>query len=202
VCLLVSGGHTEIVAAHDAEQRVSLGRTRDDAAGECFDKSARLLGLPYPGGPHIDRLAAHGAADAVRLPRAWLGDSLDFSFSGLKTAVARFVEQHGGAVPVEDLAAALQAAIVEVLVRKTIGAARQTGFQTIVVAGGVAANRGLAAAMRTACDEAGMRCVVPDAGLCTDNAAMIAAAGTLSLLRGEDDGMALDTWATEPLAAA
>jgi N6-L-threonylcarbamoyladenine synthase len=202
LCLLVSGGHTELLDVRGVERAQVLGRTRDDAAGECFDKSARLLGLPYPGGPHIDRLAAQGDSGRVAFPRAWLGDSLDFSFSGLKTAVLRFVEADRGRTETEHVAAGLQAAIVEVLVRKTMNAARRIGAGRIVVAGGVAANRGLAEAMGAACAREGLDLVIPPPLLCTDNAAMIAAAGFERLSRGQSDGLDLDTFASAPLRDA
>ncbi len=199
ICLIVSGGHTEILALRGDGARESLGRTRDDAAGECFDKCARLMGLPYPGGPNIDRLAANGDPSRIAFPRAWLGDSLDFSFSGLKTAVRNFLTQDEGRTSVEDVAASLQSAIVDVLVKKTVRAARQAGMNTVTVGGGVAANRGLKAAMQTACDAAGLRLVIPTPELCTDNAAMIAAAAYPRLSRGDSDSLSFDTFATEPL---
>jgi N6-L-threonylcarbamoyladenine synthase len=199
--LIVSGGHTEIVRMDGHGQYTLLGRTRDDAAGEAFDKGARLLGLPYPGGPNVDRLAAQGDPTRVAFPRAWLGDSLDFSFSGLKTAVRNFVARDAGQTPVPDVAASFQAAIVEVLTEKLRRAARQTGIQTLCVAGGVAANRGLKTAMQAMAAAEGLRLVQPTPLLCTDNAAMIAAAGTFRLQTAAPDDLAFDTYATAPLAS-
>lgn len=201
LCLLVSGGHTELVWATGHGEWVSLGSTLDDAAGECFDKCARLMGLPYPGGPHIDRLAAQGDPHSVPFPRAWLGDTLDFSFSGLKTAVARYLAGSHTA-KIEDIAASLQAAIVEVLVTKTMQAVRRVGARRVVVAGGVAANRGLAEAMKAACSHENLLLTIPPPELCTDNAAMIAAAALPRFERCDTDAMDFDTLAVDPLAPA
>lgn len=201
LCLVVSGGHTELIWVQDADRAYVVGRTKDDAAGECFDKSARLLGLPYPGGPALERLASGGDPGAVRFPRAWLGDTLDFSFSGLKTAVARFVAEDRGQTPLPDVAASLQQAIIDVLVQKTLLAAERLSARAVALGGGVAANSALKRAMQVACEERGIACVVPPAELCTDNAAMIAAAAWHRLERGESDGMELDALATEYLPA-
>ena len=204
VCLVASGGHSEIFLVRGHSNYEILGRTRDDAAGEAFDKSARLLGLPYPGGVTIDRLAREQRGDpkAVPLPRAQLGpDSLDFSFSGLKTAVLN--ARHDAklaAVSVPDWAASVQEAIVEVLVTKTLRAAHRHGVDHVLLAGGVAANSRLQAAMREACTRERLRLTVPPPRLCTDNAAMIACAGFYHLQAGKLDGLDIDTLASERLA--
>ncbi|MBI3079391.1 MAG: tRNA (adenosine(37)-N6)-threonylcarbamoyltransferase complex transferase subunit TsaD [Deltaproteobacteria bacterium] len=199
---VVSGGHTSLYVARDVGLYACLGRTRDDAAGEAFDKVAKLLGLGYPGGMLIDRLAERGDPQAYRFPRALLSDpdSLDFSFSGLKTAVAHLVAPCGvreGEVP--DLAASVQEAIVDVLVTKAVRAARLSGLRDLVVAGGVSANRRLRTRLQEAAAAEGLALHIPSPGLCTDNAAMIAAAGTLHLARGERSDFDLNAAATLPL---
>ncbi|MEY2622622.1 MAG: hypothetical protein RIT26_2442 [Pseudomonadota bacterium] len=187
VALLVSGGHTQLMAVESLGNYRILGETIDDAAGEAFDKSAKLLGLPYPGGPALARLAESGDAQAFKLPRPLLhsGD-LDFSFAGLKTAVLTQARKLGDALPGRqaDLAASTQAAIVEVLVKKTLTALAQTGIQRLVVAGGVGANQSLRQALSEACQKRRIRVHYPELHLCTDNGAMIAMAAALRLQAG------------------
>jgi N6-L-threonylcarbamoyladenine synthase len=175
VVLLVSGGHTMLVALEAPTTYRVLGATLDDAAGEAFDKVARYLGLGYPGGPAIDRLSAEGDPTAIRFPRAMRGDSLDFSFSGLKTSVVNHVRKHPE-VRTADVAASFQAAAVDVLVDKARRAAEQIGAKGICLGGGVAANSLLRDRIAAACAEDGLRAFLPSRALCTDNAAMIAAA--------------------------
>lgn len=177
IALIVSGGTSSLYLARSHTSFVHLGRTRDDAAGEAFDKVAKLLGLPYPGGPRVSVEAAGGNRDAIRFPRAWLADdSLDFSFSGLKTAVSSYSQQHDS-LSLADVCASFQEAIVEVLVEKTLSAARQRGVRTVVLGGGVSANERLRQRMEERCAEQGVGCFLPRPVLCTDNAAMIALAG-------------------------
>ena len=202
ICLVASGGHSEIFLVRGHGDYLILGRTRDDAAGEAFDKSARILGLPYPGGVSIDKLSKDGNAGAVPLPRAQLGpDSLDFSFSGLKTAVLNAHKDPAlAAVSLPDWAASVQEAIVGALVAKTLTAAQRHGVGHVLLAGGVAANSRLKSAMQDACGDAGLRLTLPPPRLCTDNAAMIACAGYYHWQAGKIDGLDLDTLASERLA--
>ncbi|MBK9179575.1 MAG: tRNA (adenosine(37)-N6)-threonylcarbamoyltransferase complex transferase subunit TsaD [Acidimicrobiales bacterium] len=176
VVLLVSGGHTLLVHMEDHGRYRLLGGTVDDAAGEAFDKVARYLGLGYPGGPAIDRVALEGDPAAIAFPRAMLDESYDFSFSGLKTAVVNHVRAHPD-VATADVAASFQQAVVDVLVAKARRAVREVGAAGLCLGGGVAANTALRTQVLDACDADGIRCFLPSRALCTDNAAMIAAAG-------------------------
>jgi N6-L-threonylcarbamoyladenine synthase len=191
VALLVSGGHTQLMQVHGVGQYVLLGETIDDAAGEAFDKSAKLIGLPYPGGALLSKLAQQGNPQAFKLPRPLLhsGD-LDFSFAGLKTAVLTQCQKRGDAALAQnaawraDLAASTQAAIVDVLVKKAMMALKKTGLQQLVVAGGVGANTELRAQLGAACQSAGARVHYPALQWCTDNGAMIAMAAAMRLQAG------------------
>ncbi|NBX54203.1 MAG: tRNA (adenosine(37)-N6)-threonylcarbamoyltransferase complex transferase subunit TsaD [Betaproteobacteria bacterium] len=184
VALLVSGGHTQLMRVNSVGDYALLGETIDDAAGEAFDKSAKLLGLPYPGGPALARLAMQGDPRAFALPRPLLNSgNLDFSFAGLKTAVLTQTQRLGAAVPdrVADLAASTQAAIVDVLVKKSIKALVQTGLKRLVVAGGVGANRSLREQLNANCSAQGVQVHYPELHLCTDNGAMIAMAAAMRI---------------------
>lgn len=193
--LIVSGGHTELVLMEEHGTFKVIGETRDDAAGEAYDKVARTLNMPYPGGPHIDKLAQEGEPN-IDLPRAWLEpESLDFSFSGLKSAVINTVHnatQRGEAIKPEDLAASFQASVVDVLVEKTYRAAEQYKVKQVLLAGGVAANKGLRKALEERFKDTGYDLVIPPLHLCTDNAAMIAAAGSVAYQKGTRGDMALN----------
>ncbi|MGN8647973.1 tRNA (adenosine(37)-N6)-threonylcarbamoyltransferase complex transferase subunit TsaD [Gracilibacillus sp. HCP3S3_G5_1] len=188
LALVVSGGHTELILMKEHGDFEIIGETRDDAAGEAYDKVARTLELPYPGGPKIDQLAHRGEAN-IEFPRAWLEeDSYDFSFSGLKSAVINTLhnaKQKGETLKQEDVAASFQASVVEVLTEKTFQAAKQYGVKQVIVAGGVAANKGLRAAMQAKFEpEEAVELLFPSLSLCTDNAAMIAAAGSIAFKQG------------------
>jgi len=189
LALVVSGGHTELVLMKEHGHFEVIGETRDDAAGEAYDKVARTLNLPYPGGPHIDRLAGEGNPKAVKLPRAWIEGTYDFSFSGLKSAVINTVhnaEQRGEVIRPEDLAASFQESVVDVLVSKTVEAAEEYQVKQVVLAGGVAANKGLRTALVDKFKEMdSVKLTIPPLSLCTDNAAMIAAAGTIFYEKGQ-----------------
>jgi N6-L-threonylcarbamoyladenine synthase len=206
LALIVSGGHTSLVRVNGHGDVVELGATRDDAAGEAFDKGAKLLGLGYPGGVVIDRLAKTGDPKAVAFPKVMTSaaSGAELSFSGLKTALLHHVRAHG--VPdgqaLADLCASYQAAIVEVLVRKTRRVARRERLAHVQVCGGVAANSGLRAALRAAAAEDELTVYVPPPSRCTDNAAMIAAAGYFRLARGERAGLDLDAVPSAPLPRA
>ena len=196
MCLIVSGGHTHLVVVEDYGKFRILGRTRDDAAGEAFDKVARSVGLGYPGGPKIDRAAKDGNSSAIAFPKAKVADSpYDFSFSGLKSAVLNYqnhARMTGETVVVEDLVASFQKAVVDVLVEHTVDAAREYGFRQVAMAGGVASNSALRAAMKKACDRKGISLYYPSPILCTDNAAMIGSAAYYELIRGNVSGLDLN----------
>jgi N6-L-threonylcarbamoyladenine synthase len=194
VVLIVSGGHSELILATDHGEYTLLGRTRDDAAGEAFDKAARVLGLGFPGGPAIERSAREAGEKPPRLPRAWLGESNDFSFSGLKSAVSRMAVE--SEAPVADIAAGFQTAVIDVLTRKAVRVAEESGAASIMLSGGVAANGPLREMLR---ERSRVPVWVPPPVLCTDNGAMIAAAAHFRAEAGTA-GLDLDVRASWPIA--
>jgi N6-L-threonylcarbamoyladenine synthase len=203
MALVISGGHTNIVEVTDYNECKVLGQTRDDAAGEAYDKVARVLGLGYPGGPKIDKIAKEGDPHAIEFKRVYLEkDSLDFSFSGIKTGVLNYVnseKQAGRDINVPDVAASFQQAVLEVIVNKTVGAAVEMKKDKIVLAGGVASNSALRSMMEEACRKEGIRLYYPSPILCTDNAAMIGCAAYYKYKAGHVDDLTLDAIPHLPL---
>jgi len=206
IALLVSGGHTALYEVRSSSDIEQLGQTRDDAAGEAFDKVAKLLGLGYPGGPRVDKLAATGDRNRVALPRPLARkQQLEFSFSGLKTAVAQYVANAGSALDephIADVCAAFQHNVVSVLVDKALSACERRGVRRLVLTGGVAANRGLRERAKQLCAEQGVELFVPPFASCTDNAAMIAYAGAQRLVGGERDDLGLSVFSRSPILGA
>lgn len=200
LCLVASGGHSHIIEVRSHTEFRVIGRTRDDAAGECFDKCARVLGFPYPGGVHIDRAAREGNPEGYALPRPTVaGSAYDMSFSGLKTAVinlAHNARQKGESLRSADLAASVQHRIAGMLTEKTMAAARDLGYRAIAAAGGVCANTGVRQALTEACDKAGYTLYMPPLSLCGDNGAMIACQGYFNYLAGMRGGPELNAIAT------
>ncbi len=196
ICLVVSGGHSHLVVVKDYGEYEIIGRTRDDAAGEAFDKVARAIGLGYPGGPKIDKVAKEGNPDAIHFPRAKVGESVyDFSFSGLKSAVLNYLnscEMKGEAICVPDVAASFQKAVVDVLVEHSMDAVQKYGYSKFAIAGGVASNSALRAAFEKACVQRNIMFYHPSPVFCTDNAAMIGAAGYYEYCKGVRHGYDLN----------
>ncbi|GAB6086360.1 tRNA (adenosine(37)-N6)-threonylcarbamoyltransferase complex transferase subunit TsaD [Alkaliphilus crotonatoxidans] len=196
MALIVSGGHTHLVYMKDYGSYEILGRTRDDASGEAFDKVARALGLNYPGGPEIDRLARQGNPEAIKFPKAYLEDgSYDFSFSGLKSAVLNYLNSQrmkGQEINIADVAASFQQAVIEILTEKTIACGLEKGVKKIVLAGGVAANSALRTMLKQACEANQMELYYPDLKLCTDNAAMIGCVAYYDYISGHRSDLTLN----------
>lgn len=203
LALIVSGGHTLLLDVEGAGRYTKLGSTRDDAAGEAYDKVGKMLGLPYPGGPEIEKAACSGNPKAFDFPRSMLHDPhLDFSFSGLKTAVLytlQALQKEGGSLPVADIAASFQVAVIEVLVKKTIRAAKEAGRNLIAISGGVSMNQALRGAFEDACHGHGCQLAISPPDFCTDNAAMIAFAALLRHLAGESSRLDEDIHPNLPL---
>ena len=204
MCLVVSGGHSHIVMVEDYTKMKVIGRTRDDAAGEAFDKAARTMGMPYPGGIEMDKVAELGNPDAFKFPRPVVHDApYDFSFSGLKTAVINLIhnlEQRGEAVPREDICASFRSAVVELLVSNTMKACEDFGVKTLVVAGGVSANSLLRKRLSEESEKRGFMFFKPDKSVCTDNAAMVGSQGYYEYLSGNIADLSLNAVATLPIA--
>jgi N6-L-threonylcarbamoyladenine synthase len=200
ICLLVSGGHTHVLLVNDYLGIKTLGRTRDDAVGEAFDKIARAVGLGYPGGPKVDKMATKGNINAIKFPKSRFKDNIyDFSFSGLKTSVLNYVnikKQKKEEIIVEDVCASFQKAVTDVLVEHTITAAKEYNLQQIVVAGGVAANTFLRSEMKKACDKNNIKLNFPEIKYCTDNAAMIGAFAYYQYLENDFEGYDLNAQPT------
>lgn len=203
LCLVVSGGHSHIVTVNDYTDFTVIGRTRDDAAGECFDKAARAMGMPYPGGIALDARAENGNPNAYRFPRPRVdGSPYDFSFSGMKTAVLNLLhnaEQKGESVNVDDVCASFRAKVVELLCDNTLAAADELSAKTIVLAGGVSANKALRREMQARCDKTGRKLYVPPLCYCGDNAAMIGAQGYYEFLAGHVADQTLNATASLPI---
>lgn len=203
LCLVVSGGHSHIVAVNDYTDFKIIGRTKDDAAGECMDKAARAMGLPYPGGVNLDKISVNGNPDAYKLPHPHVdGSEYDFSFSGLKTAVVNVIhnaKQKGTEISVPDLGAACIETVADCLVKNTVKAAEAYGFDKIALAGGVSANSRLRKRMSDICAEKGWQLYMPDLSLCGDNAAMVGAQGFYELKSGNIAGLELNAFATMPI---
>jgi N6-L-threonylcarbamoyladenine synthase len=201
IALVVSGGHTNIYRVNAPGSYIELARTRDDAAGEAFDKVAKLLGLGYPGGPFIERFAKGGDPNAIPFPRANLKGSLDFSFSGLKTAVLNYLKKNPDANK-EDVASSFQSAVIDVLIERIIQAAKREGIKRVSLSGGVSANSTLRMAIKQGCKEEGIEVYLPSLNLCTDNAAMIASAGFYRFKMGDTVGLSLNPRAYLSLGSA
>lgn len=196
ICLVVSGGHTQLILVKNHGVYESLGRTRDDAAGEAFDKVARFLGIGYPGGPIIDEMSKKGNPKAIDFPRAMIDKGYDFSFSGLKTAVVNYVKKNGMPKNLADLVSSFQQAVVDILVEKTIRAAEKKKLKWIALAGGVSANSRLREDLKARAEKEGFKISIPPMNLCTDNAAMIGSAGYYLIKKGKKSNLDIEAVST------